>query len=43
MLTENKTGRVEWWWEDALFMVPPSFVRLGVALNNIFSGASRLA
>jgi hypothetical protein len=34
MLNENKTGRVEWWWEDALFMVPPGFVRLGVALND---------
>jgi rhamnogalacturonyl hydrolase YesR len=29
MLTENRTGRVEWWWEDALFMVPPGFARLG--------------
>ena len=34
MLTENKTGRVEWWWEDALFMVPPGFARLGRALND---------
>ncbi|HEX9295233.1 MAG TPA: glycoside hydrolase family 88 protein, partial [Polyangiaceae bacterium] len=22
-------GRREWWWEDALFMVPPGFARLG--------------
>jgi unsaturated rhamnogalacturonyl hydrolase len=22
-------GRVEWWWQDALFMVPPGFARLG--------------
>jgi unsaturated rhamnogalacturonyl hydrolase len=34
MLTENKKGRVEWWWEDALFMVPPGFARLGAALND---------
>ena len=27
-------GRVEWWWEDALFMVPPGFVRLGAATGN---------
>lgn len=34
VLAENKRGRVEWWWEDALFMVPPGFVRLGAALND---------
>ena len=27
-------GRVEWWWEDALFMVPPGFARLGAATGN---------
>jgi unsaturated rhamnogalacturonyl hydrolase len=27
-------GRVEWWWEDALFMVPPGFARLGAATAN---------
>jgi unsaturated rhamnogalacturonyl hydrolase len=27
-------GRVEWWWEDSLFMVPPSFARLGVITGN---------
>jgi rhamnogalacturonyl hydrolase YesR len=34
VLGENRAGRVEWWWEDALFMVPPGFVRLGVAMND---------
>jgi unsaturated rhamnogalacturonyl hydrolase len=34
VLNENKAGRVEWWWEDALFMVPPGFARLGAALND---------
>jgi rhamnogalacturonyl hydrolase YesR len=29
MLGQNTAGRVEWWWEDALFMVPPGFARLG--------------
>ncbi|HWZ90246.1 MAG TPA: glycoside hydrolase family 88 protein, partial [Polyangiaceae bacterium] len=27
-------GRVELWWEDALFMVPPGFARLGAATGN---------
>jgi unsaturated rhamnogalacturonyl hydrolase len=27
-------GRVEWWWEDALFMVPPGFARLGAATGD---------
>jgi len=32
-------GRVEWWWEDALFMVPAGFARLGKATgdNKYFS------
>lgn len=34
MLKETKRGRVEWWWEDALFMVPPGFARLGAALSD---------
>ncbi|HEY0715216.1 MAG TPA: glycoside hydrolase family 88 protein, partial [Polyangia bacterium] len=25
----NLRGRVEWWWQDALFMAPPGIVRLG--------------
>ncbi|HEY0709143.1 MAG TPA: glycoside hydrolase family 88 protein, partial [Polyangia bacterium] len=25
----NLRGRVEWWWQDALFMVAPGFARLG--------------
>ena len=25
----------EWWWCDALFMAPPSIVKLGVTLNNM--------
>lgn len=27
-------GRVAWWWQDALFMVPPGFVRLGAATGD---------
>ncbi|HEV3032901.1 MAG TPA: glycoside hydrolase family 88 protein [Polyangia bacterium] len=27
-------GRVEWWWEDALFMVPAGFARLGKATGD---------
>jgi rhamnogalacturonyl hydrolase YesR len=34
VLAENRAGRAEWWWEDALFMVPPGFARLGVAMND---------
>jgi len=34
LVAKPPVGRVEWWWEDALFMVPPGFVRLGAATGD---------
>jgi rhamnogalacturonyl hydrolase YesR len=34
LVANTPSGRGEWWWEDALFMVPPGFVRLGAATGN---------
>jgi rhamnogalacturonyl hydrolase YesR len=34
LVANPPAGRKEWWWEDALFMVPPSFVRLGAATGD---------
>jgi unsaturated rhamnogalacturonyl hydrolase len=34
LVGENRAGRDEWWWEDALFMVPPGMVRLAVATKD---------
>jgi unsaturated rhamnogalacturonyl hydrolase len=32
-LVENPVaGRIEWWWQDALFMAPPVLARLGLAI-----------
>ena len=34
LVANTPQGRAEWWWEDALFMVPPGFARLGAATGN---------
>ncbi|HEX3696560.1 MAG TPA: glycoside hydrolase family 88 protein [Polyangia bacterium] len=34
LVANTPQGRVEWWWEDALFMVPPGFARLGAATGD---------
>jgi len=34
LVANTPAGRVEWWWQDALFMVPPGFARLGAATGN---------
>jgi unsaturated rhamnogalacturonyl hydrolase len=34
LVANTPAGRVEWWWEDALFMVPPGFARLGAAVGD---------
>jgi len=34
LVANTPAGRTEWWWEDALFMVPPGFARLGAATGN---------
>jgi unsaturated rhamnogalacturonyl hydrolase len=34
LVANTPTGSNEWWWEDALFMVPPGFARLGAATGN---------
>jgi unsaturated rhamnogalacturonyl hydrolase len=31
MVAAPMTGRVEWWWEDALFMAPPALARIAQA------------
>ena len=33
MVAAPKTGRVEWWWCDALFMAPGALLRVGLAAN----------
>jgi unsaturated rhamnogalacturonyl hydrolase len=33
-VANTPVGSGEWWWEDALFMVPPGFARLGAATGN---------
>jgi len=32
MVAAPRTGRVEWWWEDALFMAPPALARVAAAV-----------
>ena len=34
LVAKPPQGRTEWWWEDALFMVPPGFARLGAATGD---------
>ncbi|HEY2901888.1 MAG TPA: glycoside hydrolase family 88 protein, partial [Polyangia bacterium] len=34
LVANTPKGSDEWWWEDALFMVPPGFARLGAATGN---------
>jgi unsaturated rhamnogalacturonyl hydrolase len=31
MVAAPRLGRVEWWWEDALFMAPPALARVALA------------
>jgi rhamnogalacturonyl hydrolase YesR len=31
MVAAPQRGRVEWWWEDALFMAPPALARMSLA------------
>jgi rhamnogalacturonyl hydrolase YesR len=33
MIANPKTGRVWWWWCDALYMAPAAFARVGAATN----------
>lgn len=34
LVANPPTGSTEWWWEDALFMVPPGFARLGAVTGD---------
>jgi len=34
LVANTPAGRTAWWWEDALFMVPPGFARLGAATGD---------
>ena len=42
LVSNPPKGRVEWWWEDALFMAPPGFTRLGAATGEPLAGDSTL-
>ncbi len=34
LVANTPKGSDEWWWEDALFMVPPGFARIGAATGD---------
>lgn len=34
LLDDAVVGRIEWWWQDALFMAPPVLARLGTATGD---------
>ena len=38
MVAAPMPGRVEWWWEDALFMAPPALARIAEATPNRSAG-----
>ena len=35
--TSGKKDIIKWWWCDALFMAPPTLIKLGIVTNHIWN------